>query len=78
MGRRAKAKESQEYDRELADLPEPLRRREFMMRVEAVIFAASKPVIRETLAALVGRDCNLDLLIADISEELRARPTPKK
>jgi chromosome segregation and condensation protein ScpB len=74
MGRRAKTKQSQQYDRELADLPEPLRRREFMMRVEAVIFAASKPVMRETLAALVGRDCNLDRLIADISEELRARP----
>ena len=73
MGRRAKP-ESQKYDRELADLPEPLRRREFMMRVEAVIFAASKPVMRETLAALVGRDCNLDLLIADISDELRSRP----
>jgi chromosome segregation and condensation protein ScpB len=74
MGRRAKAKESQEYDRELADLPEPLRRREFMMRVEAVIFAASKPVMRETLSAIIGSDCNLDLLIADISEELLARP----
>jgi hypothetical protein len=48
MGRRAKAKESQEYDREVADLPEPLRRREFMMRVEAVIYAATRPVQRET------------------------------
>ena len=70
MGRRAKPK-SQEFDRELADLPAPLRRREFMMRVEAVIFAASKPVMRETLAALIGSDCNLDLLIADIRDELR-------
>jgi chromosome segregation and condensation protein ScpB len=74
MGRRAKAKESQEYDRELADLPEPLRRREFMMRVEAVIFAASQPVSRETLSALIGSDCNLDLLIADIRDELKSRP----
>jgi segregation and condensation protein B len=70
MGRRRKPKI--DFDRELFDLP--LRRREFMMRVEAVIFAASKPVVRETLAALVGRDCNLDLLIADIRAELTARP----
>jgi segregation and condensation protein B len=72
MGRRAKPKTG--FDRELADLPAPLRWREFMMRVEAVIFAASKPVRREPLAALVGRDCNLDRLIADISDELRTRP----
>jgi hypothetical protein len=37
-----------------------------MMRVEAVIFAASQPVSRETLSALIGSDCNLDLIIADI------------
>jgi segregation and condensation protein B len=45
-----------------------------MMRVEAVIFAASQPVSRETLSALIGSDCNLDLLIADIRDELRSRP----
>jgi segregation and condensation protein B len=73
MGWRAKP-ESQKYDRELADLPEPLRRREFMMRVEAVIFAASQPVQREILAALIGSDCNLDRVIADIRDELRTRP----
>jgi segregation and condensation protein B len=72
MGRRRKPKI--DFDRELFDLPPPLRRREFMMRVEAVIFAATRPVQRETLAALVGRDCNLDLLIADIRDELTARP----
>jgi segregation and condensation protein B len=72
-GRKAK-KEEQKYDRELAELPEPLRRREFMMRVEAIIFASSKPVTRETLAALIGTDCNLDSLIADIRDELRTRP----
>jgi segregation and condensation protein B len=72
MGRRPKPKI--DFDRELFDLPPPLRRREFMMRIEAVIFAASKPVMRETLAALVGRDCNLDLLTADIRDELSARP----
>jgi segregation and condensation protein B len=72
MGRRAKAKSA--YDRELADLPPALRQREFMMRVEAVIFAASQPVKRETLAALIGSDCNLDQIIADIRDELRSRP----
>jgi chromosome segregation and condensation protein ScpB len=72
MGRRARPKPG--FDRELSDLPAPLRWREFMMRVEAVIFAASQPVSRETLAALVGSDCNLDLLIADIRDELKSRP----
>jgi chromosome segregation and condensation protein ScpB len=72
MGWRPKPKAA--FDRELADLPAPLRWREFMMRVEAVIFASSKPVMRETLAPLIGSDCNLDLLIADISDELRSRP----
>jgi segregation and condensation protein B len=72
MGRRPKPKA--QFDRELAELPPPLRRREFMMRIEAVIFAASQPVPRETLAALVGSDCHLDHLIDDIRDELRARP----
>jgi segregation and condensation protein B len=72
MGRRAKPKPG--FDRELLDLPAPLRWREFMMRVEAVIFAASQPVSRDTLAALVGSDCNLDLLIDDIRAELASRP----
>jgi segregation and condensation protein B len=72
MGRRARPKPG--FDRDLPDLPAPLRRREYMMRVEAVIFAASQPVTRETLAAVIGSDCNLDQLIADIRDELRSRP----
>ena len=44
------------------------------MRVEAVIFAASQPVKRETLVALIGSDCNLDRVIAEIRDELRSRP----
>ena len=72
MGRRARPKI--DFDRDLADLPASMRRREFMMRVEAVIFAASRPVQRDTLAALIGRDCHLDSLIADIRDELAARP----
>jgi segregation and condensation protein B len=62
------------FDRELLDLTEPLRRREFMMRVEAIIFASAGPVLRETLAGIIGSDCNLDLIIADIRDELRSRP----
>jgi segregation and condensation protein B len=74
MRRRAKTEEAKEFDRELADLPEPLRRREYMMRIEAVIFAAARPVTRETLVAVVGSDCHLDSVIEDIRGELRSRP----
>ncbi|EKF43259.1 hypothetical protein NA8A_07979 [Nitratireductor indicus C115] len=62
------------YDRELADLPPELRWREWILRVEAVIFASAEPVSRETLARVVGRGCSLDLLIDDLQEELRGRP----
>ena len=34
----------------------------------------AKPVSRETLAGLVGDACRLDALIADINDELKARP----
>jgi chromosome segregation and condensation protein ScpB len=61
-------------DTELLDLPPELRWREWMARVEAVIFAASEPVPRTVLARLVGKDCNLDLILDDIREELRSRP----
>ncbi|MGO4740292.1 SMC-Scp complex subunit ScpB [Bosea sp. 2KB_26] len=61
-------------DTELAELPPELRWREWMGRVEAVIFAAPEPVSRDMLAQLVGRDCAIDLIIADIREELRGRP----
>lgn len=61
-------------DRELGDLPTDLRWREWMMRVEAVIFASAEPVTRETLARVVGKDCSIDLLIEDLHEELRSRP----
>jgi segregation and condensation protein B len=48
--------------------------REWMGRVEAVIFAAKEPVSREVLARVVDPQCNLDLVIADIRAELRGRP----
>jgi chromosome segregation and condensation protein ScpB len=62
------------FDRELDHLPPEARWREWMNRVEATIFAASKPVARETLARIVGKTCSIDLLIDDIREELRGRP----
>ncbi|MFH1345917.1 MAG: SMC-Scp complex subunit ScpB [Pseudomonadota bacterium] len=61
-------------DTELEHLPPELRWREWMHRVEAVIFAAQEPVGRETLARVVGKSCSIDLLIDDIREELRGRP----
>nr|WP_258124327.1 SMC-Scp complex subunit ScpB [Mesorhizobium onobrychidis] len=48
-----------------------MRWREWIGRVEAVVFAAAAPVSRETLAKIVGKGCNL---IDDIREELRGRP----
>jgi segregation and condensation protein B len=62
------------FDVELADMPPELRWREWMGRVEAIIFASSEPVPRDVLVDVVGRDCNIDLIIDDIREELRGRP----
>ena len=72
--RRGRADEDALFDRELDQLPPEARCREWMNRVEAVIFAASEPVARETLARIVGKSCSIDLLIDDIREELRGRP----
>ena len=72
MARRARSPEA--FDVELADLPPELRWREWMGRVEAVIFASPTPVARAVLARVVGRDCKLDLIIDDLREELRGRP----
>jgi len=67
-------KQSTPIDTELTHLPPDLRWREWMSRVEAVIFASAEPVSRETLARVVGRDCSIDLLIDDLREDLRGRP----
>ena len=61
-------------DVELIDLPPAARWREWMLRVEAAIFASPKPVPREALVRLVGQDCRFDDLIADLIHELRGRP----
>lgn len=62
------------FDRELADLPQDLRWREWMGRVEAFLFASCSPVPREDLARIVGQGVSVDLLIEDIQGELQARP----
>ncbi|MER9390329.1 SMC-Scp complex subunit ScpB [Mesorhizobium sp. M0435] len=72
--RRKPNQQSALLDTELEHLPPELRWREWMGRVEAVVFAASEPVMRETLARIVGKSCSIDLLIDDIREELRGRP----
>jgi len=74
MGRPAREQNAGLLDTELDALPPELRWREWMSRVEAVIFAAPEPVTRELLAQIVGRDCSIDLLIEDICNELAARP----
>ena len=61
-------------DVELFNLPPAVRRREWMLRVEAAIFASDKPVPREALVRLVSETCRFDDLIADLVHELRGRP----
>lgn len=61
-------------DTDLDRLPPELRWREWMGRIEAVLFASPKPVPREVLAKLVGRGTQIDLLIDDIRAELANRP----
>lgn len=74
MAKPPQALPPQLLDTELIDLPPDLRWREWMTRVETVIFAAPTPVESDILARLVGRDCSIDLLIEDISAELVGRP----
>jgi len=62
------------FDRELQDLPVELRWREWMGRIEAVLFASQSPVPREELQQLIGTSVSLDLLLEDIRGELKARP----
>ena len=61
-------------DRDLADLPPDLRWREWMRRIEAVLFASGTPVAREDLARVVGQRASVDLLIEDLAVDLEGRP----
>ncbi|AUR01654.1 MULTISPECIES: SMC-Scp complex subunit ScpB [Roseobacteraceae] len=62
-----------ELDRELADLPPELRWREWMRRIEAVLFASASPVLREDLARVVGQGAPVDLLVEDLAADLEGR-----
>jgi segregation and condensation protein B len=72
--RRRQRSGDESLDVELADLPPAARWREWMLRVEAAIFASARPVPREALVRLVGEACRFDELIADLIHELRGRP----
>ena len=63
-----------EFDQELDALPHALRWREWMGRIEAVIFASATPVSQADLARLVGQGASVDLIINDIQTELAGRP----
>ncbi len=62
------------FDRGLHELLAGLRWREWMARIEAVIFASASPVPREDLARIVGQGVSVDLLIDDLTTELKVRP----
>jgi len=62
------------FDRELEDLPQELRWREWMGRIEAVLFASASPVDRADLARVVGQGVSVEMLIDDIQGELTGRP----
>jgi segregation and condensation protein B len=72
--RRRQRSGDESLDVELADLPPAARWREWMLRVEATIFASARPVPREALVRVVGQTCRFDDLIADLTHELRGRP----
>jgi segregation and condensation protein B len=60
-------------DCDLADLPPDRRWREWIRRIEAVLFASTTPVPREALARVVGQGASVDLLIEDLATELEER-----
>ena len=62
------------FDRDLDDLPQELRWREWMGRIEAVLFSSASPVGREDLARVVGQGVSVEMLIEDIQAELTGRP----
>lgn len=69
----AKDRSDPDLDRELPDLPPELRWREWMRRIEAVLFASAAPVPRDDLARVVGQGASVDLLVEDLSADLEGR-----
>lgn len=70
----AKDRPDADLDRELKELPAELRWREWMRRIEAVLFASALPVPREDLARVVGQGVSVDLLIEDLIADVADRP----
>jgi segregation and condensation protein B len=70
----ARGRPEPDLDRDLEDLPPELRWREWMRRIEAVLFASAAPVPREALARVVGPGASVDLLVEDLRIELAERP----
>ena len=70
----AKDRPDADIDRELEELPAELRWREWMRRIEAVLFASASPVPREDLARVVGQGVSVDLLIEDLNADVVDRP----
>ncbi|MBL4768926.1 MAG: SMC-Scp complex subunit ScpB [Rhodobacteraceae bacterium] len=68
------AREESPFDCELEDLPQKLRWRTWMGRIEAVIFASASPVPQRDLARVVGQGVSVELLIEDVTAELQNRP----
>ena len=69
----AKDRSDPELDRELPDLPPELRWREWMRRIEAVLFASASPVPRDDLARVVGQGASVDRLVEDLAADLEGR-----
>ena len=69
----AKDHADQMLDRELEDLPADLRWREWMRRIEAVLFASASPVPRDDLARVVGQGVSVELLIEDLIADIEGR-----
>ena len=64
----------QGFDRELDGLPSELRWREWIRRLEAVLFSSAQAVSRTDLARVVGQGVHVDLLIEDLRASLEDRP----
>ncbi|VCU62078.1 Segregation and condensation protein B [Tritonibacter mobilis] len=60
-------------DRELSDAPQEERWREWLRRIEAVLFASATPVSREDLSRVVGQGVSVELLIEDLSADIEGR-----
>jgi len=68
-----RAKDKPELDHELTGLPQELRWREWMRRIEAVLFSSASPVTSNDLARVAGHGASVALLVEDLAVELEGR-----